>query len=64
MANHRYDRILDELWPKDSGRVRMSMEERAKIFMPFAALKGYEETIEMRERIAMEEKQATESMAD
>lgn len=29
-----------------SGRQRMDVADRAKIFMPFAALKGYDEMIE------------------
>lgn len=31
-------------------RVKMSREERAKQFMPFAALKGYEEALREKER--------------
>lgn len=39
-------------------RVKMSREERAKQFMPFAALKGYEEALREKERevAAREEK--------
>ncbi len=33
-----------------SVRVKMSREERAKQFMPFAALKGYEEALREKER--------------
>ena len=31
-------------------RAKMSREERAKQFMPFAALKGYEEALRAKER--------------
>ncbi len=33
-----------------SERPKMSREERAKQFMPFAALKGYEEALREKER--------------
>lgn len=37
-------------------RVKMSREERAKQFMPFAALKGYEEALREKEHeVAMRE---------
>ena len=32
-------------------RVKMSREERAKQFMPFAALKGYEEALREKEKV-------------
>lgn len=44
----KYDNIINEQWPKKSDRIRMAMEERAKIFLPFAALKGHDEAIEGR----------------
>ncbi len=31
-------------------RIKMSREERAKQFMPFAALKGYEEALRKKEK--------------
>lgn len=40
-------------------RPKMSPAERAKQFMPFAALKGYEEALRKKER-EMEEKMKTQ----
>lgn len=34
-----------------AGRPKMSREDRAKQFMPFAALKGYEEALRQKEKI-------------
>ena len=34
-----------------ANRPRMSREERAKQFMPFAALKGYQEALRKKEKI-------------
>lgn len=43
--NEKYREIADMDRPEISGHPRMSMDNRAKIFSPFAALKGYEEAI-------------------
>ena len=48
-----YDDIIDLERPK-SNRPSMSRVDRAKIFMPFAALKGYEEAIEEKQRFRVE----------
>lgn len=48
METHKYDDIINETWPKKSDREKMRLEDRAKIFLPFAALKGFEEEIEKR----------------
>jgi len=42
-----YSRIIDLEWPPLYGRSRASMPvvSRAKIFQPFAALRGFEEKI-------------------
>ncbi|MDY6396962.1 MAG: hypothetical protein SPL22_04465 [Treponema sp.] len=40
-----YDDIIDYEWKKDSLKNRMPLSQRAKIFLPFAALTGYEEAI-------------------
>ena len=55
----QYDDIINLDRPK-SLRAKMSLRDRAKIFMPFAALKGYEEAIEyqkieLKERIELSE---------
>ena len=51
---HEYDDILNMEYPlKTSGTTkhpRMANAERAKIFAPFAALKGYEEAIAAKQR--------------
>lgn len=61
MSISKYQEILDMEWPRENGRPRMSMEERAKIFMPFAALKGYEEAVEEQRRMSEEELRRLES---
>jgi len=38
----------------------MSREDRAKQFMPFAALKGYEEALRAKERIVVDKKELSE----
>lgn len=40
----KYDDIINKGRP-ESSRPKMSMEDRAKIFAPFAALKGHNEAI-------------------
>ena len=40
-----YDDIIKMKRP-ESNRPKMDISDRAKIFMPFAALKGYEESID------------------
>ena len=46
----KYDEIINLSRPK-SNRIPMPIADRAKIFMPFAALKGYEEAIEEKQRL-------------
>jgi hypothetical protein len=46
-----YCDIMDMEWPRPSDRVRMSVADRAKIFAPFAALRGHESAIVERQRI-------------
>ena len=41
-------------------RGKMSREDRAKQFMPFAALKGYEEALREKERIIVEKIELSE----
>lgn len=41
-------------------RHKMSREERAKQFMPFAALKGYMEALKRREKIVVERRELSE----
>ncbi len=44
-------------------RPKMSREERAKQFMPFAALKGYEEALREKER-QVAEREKKEQLSD
>ena len=44
-------------------RPKMSREERAKQFMPFAALKGYEEALREKER-EVAEREAEEKLSE
>lgn len=46
----KYDDIINLSRPK-SNRPSMPIADRAKIFMPFAALKGYEEAIEEKQKL-------------
>ena len=45
-------------------RPKMSREERAKQFMPFAALKGYPEALRKKEKIIVPRVQLTEDYAE
>lgn len=51
MEDHFYDDILDHPYPFPTDRPRMSRLERAAQFSPFAALTGYEESIEEEARL-------------
>ncbi len=45
----KYDDIINTRWPPekpDFNHPRMSVSQRAKIFLPFAALTGYEKALE------------------
>jgi hypothetical protein len=54
-TTHKYDDIIHMDYPLKSSDVirhpRMKVEDRAKIFAPFAALKGYEEAIAAKQKI-------------
>lgn len=56
-ATHKYDDIIHIEYPlNNSDRIkhpRMKAEDRAKIFAPFAALKGYEEAIAAKQKIVV-----------
>ena len=47
-----------------SRRQKMSPADRAKQFMPFAALKGYEEALRRKEKIIVEKVELSEEMKD
>ncbi|MEE1212791.1 MAG: hypothetical protein UHO11_09880 [Treponema sp.] len=46
MTQENYDDIINYDWNYDSLPNRMPLSQRAKIFLPFAALTGYEEALE------------------
>ncbi len=58
--NRSYEDILDKERPK-SGRIPMSMEQRAAQFSPFDALEGYEESIQETGRQTKEPVELMES---
>ena len=65
---NRYADLLDRERPKHDGddfsrrHPPMPLEERAKIFLPFAALKGYEQTVEQRTILFEKEKGLSEDL--
>ena len=50
----RYEEIIDYNWEGSHGRIRMPLEQRAKIFAPFAALRGYSELLRKAEEEALQ----------
>ena len=50
----RYEGIIGYKWEGSPGRIRMPLEQRAKICAPFAALKGYSELLRKTEEEAMQ----------
>lgn len=45
MKKSKYDDIINTVWNETSLKNRMPLEQRAKIFLPFSALTGYEEEL-------------------
>lgn len=41
-----YEDILETQWPRETLRAKMPLKNRAKIFLPFSALKGFEESLD------------------
>lgn len=56
-VTHKYDDIINMKYPLESSDIskhpRMKVEDRAKIFAPFAALKGYEGAIAAKQKIVV-----------
>ena len=54
---HEYDDIIQRSYPLERTEAtkhpRMQIEDRAKIFAPFAALKGYEEAIAAKKKLVV-----------
>ncbi len=65
MITHKYDDIIEVQYPfKDIEKIRtMTIEERAKIFAPFAALKGHSEAIAARQKIVVPKVELSEESA-
>ena len=59
----KYDDIINLNRPK-SNRPSMSRADRAKIFMPFAALKGYEEAIREKQKLTTEPVELSEEQKE
>jgi hypothetical protein len=61
---HKYDDIIHMEYPlpgKDKAKhPPMAISDRAKIFAPFAALKGFDESIEQKQRQAMKKEERTD----
>ena len=54
----KYDDIINTRWPPenpDFNHPRMPVSQRAKIFLPFSALTGYEKALEETLKRAVEE---------
>ena len=58
---HRYDDILNTPWPQPGKRARMSVEDRAAQFAPFAALTGYGAALQETARLTEQRAELTES---
>lgn len=56
-ATNNYDDIINIEYPLRNSDIikhpRMKVEDRAKIFAPFAALKGYEEAIAAKQKVTV-----------
>ena len=50
----KYDKIIDYEWNGSQKRPKMDLSQRAKIFLPFAALTGYEELLRQVEKDVVE----------
>jgi len=55
-----YEDIIDRKWTGSPKRRRMDLVNRAKIFLPFAALRGFEEAIEAKNRILVKKEKLSE----
>jgi len=54
-TERNYDDIINIDWKGFCGREKMPVAQRAKIFLPFAALKGYEEALEEKRILSVKE---------
>ena len=58
----KYEDIINLPYPQASARKRMSMQDRAAQFSPFAALTGYEEAVEESARLTDDQIELAEDM--
>lgn len=52
----RYDDLIDIEWTGRRNGPKMAVEDRAKIFSPFAALKGYEDALRVKRELVLAHK--------
>lgn len=66
MNEKNYDDIIKHKWTRDSLPNRMPLSQRAKIFLPFAALTGFDEALDktLQTEIAEIEEQHGESLEE
>lgn len=57
MTEKNYDDIINYDWNRDSLKDRMPLSQRAKIFLPFSALTGFDEALQetLQKELAMME---------
>ena len=53
--DNKYSDIINYDWNNDSLPNRMPLSQRAKIFLPFAALTGFDEALEKTLQIEIQE---------
>jgi len=60
-----YEDMVDIKWPRETLRPKMQLKDRAKIFLPFAALKGYEESLDViRQEVISENEESVTPFID
>ena len=64
VQNDRYSDIINYYWNYDSLPNRMPLSQRAKIFLPFSALTGFEEAIQNTIKTEIAEMEVTSLTID
>lgn len=62
--DEKYEDIINTEWTGPWGRPKMPLGQRAKIFLPFAALKGYEEALEEKRILSVKSSETSYSAED
>lgn len=62
--DEKYEDIINTEWTGAWGRPKMPLGQRAKIFLPFAALKGYEEALEEKRILSVKSSETSYSAED